>query len=476
MNNLPIMPIWRKTMPPKILVFGNDLSRPDWKKGKGKSNQDNNIALITDPTIPDMKCSGGTAFVDLEKSEFSRSEFLLQLAKSFDKLRIVGVADSPVEEETFRVAECGVAEILTKEQYFSRVESIMNGPVRKEIKEVIPAEKDSEKQFGVSSIIGHSPKIVQIKTMLEHLRDVDYPNAVIFGETGTGKDLLAKVMHYSGLRRDKNFIEVNCSAIPDALFESELFGHAKGAFTDAKSDKTGLFEFASEGTIFLDEIGNLTMSAQAKLLKILENRKLRRLGAVEEIDINVRVLAATNANLEQAVAEGRFRQDLLFRLNLIAIHIPPLRERKEDIPDLARYNFNFYKALYDRANLSMHDDAIDVLLKHSWPGNVRELRNVMERAVLLAGNDAITSIQISEAVRNGRVTLRERKRIFIEIPDNGINLRAIEKQVVGEILNMVQWNRTAAAQMLGISRARLRRIMDETGLVEKRQAAGTSGT
>jgi two-component system response regulator AtoC len=474
---MPIMPIWRKTMPPKVLVFGNDLSNPDWgKPGGKKSYLKDDIALISNPVIPDINCSNGTAFVDLEKTEFSSSEFLLQLANSFDKLRVVGVADSPSEDDTFRVAECGVAEILSKEQYFTRIENLISGPVRKEIKELIPAEKDFEKMFGISSIIGHSPKMVQIKTMLEHLRDVDYPNAIMFGETGTGKDLLAKVMHYSGVRRDKNFIEVNCSAIPDALFESELFGHRKGAFTDAKSDKTGLFEFASEGAIFLDEIGNMTMSAQAKLLKILEARKLRRLGAVEETDINVRVLAATNSNLELAVAEGRFRQDLLFRLNLIAIHIPPLRERKEDIPDLAQYSFNFYKALYNRPNLVINDDAIGVLQNHSWPGNVRELRNVLERAVLLAGDGELTPHQISEAVCNGRVTLKERKRIFIEIPDNGINLRTIEKQVVGEILNMVNWNRTAAAQMLGISRARLRRIMDETGLVDRRNRAGTSGT
>jgi len=417
--------------------------------------------------VPEVECTAETAYVDLEKAEFNRPEFLLQLAKSFNKLRIVGIAEFSSTEETARVAQMGVAEIVNKEQYLTRIEAFVNCGKKKAEK----GEPVNTSIFSSASLIGHSPRIAEIKKMVEHLSEVDYPNAIIFGETGTGKDLLAKVLHYSGVRKDRNFIEVNCSAIPDELFESELFGHKKGAFTDAKNDKTGLFEFASDGTIFLDEIGNLTIPAQAKLLKILESRKLRALGTVEETDINVRVLAATNINLEQAVYQRRFREDLLFRLNLIAIHLPPLRERKEDIPDLARHNFNFYCTLYNRQTFSINDGAIGALQNHSWPGNIRELRNVMERAVLLATSDEITQRQITDAIKNGRVTARERKKIMIEIPDQGITLKAIERQIIAEILNMVGWNRTQAAQLLGISRARLRRIMDENGLANKRQSS-----
>jgi DNA-binding NtrC family response regulator len=462
-------------MSSKVLIFGQELSSQNWEKIYAeKPLLKEEIAFYQDPVVPRVDCRDGTAYVDLRKEGFCSPEFLVELARSFEKLRIVGIADSPTEEETLRVAQLGVAEILNKEQYLTRIEAYIHQSEQKEKKEV--KEEKTEKlllpplgTLDISTIIGHSRKMAEIKKMIEHLGDVDFPNAIIFGETGTGKDLLAKVLHYNGVRKDKNFIEVNCSAIPDELFESELFGHKKGAFTDAKTDKPGLFEFAIDGTIFLDEIGNLSLSAQAKLLKILENHKLRPLGGVEEKDINVRVLAATNINLEQAVYERRFREDLLFRLNLIAIHIPPLRDRKEDIADIAFHNFKFYRTLYNKLQLTISDPAIDVLQNHSWPGNVRELRSVIERAVLLATANQITPREMTDAIRNGRVTARERRKIMIEIPDQGITLKQIEKQVIGEILNMVGWNRTQAAQILGISRPRLRRIMEDNGLIENRR-------
>mgnify|MGYP001482898713 CR=1 FL=1 len=458
-------------MTPKVFVFGNRQAEEELEKKVGKIKPiSKNIALCREPIVPDLECSDGTAYVDLERPEFSSEEFLSELSQSFDKLRIVGIAESPDDAETLRVAQLGVAEIVNREQFYERIEVYLHEKGNGKKSETPPAPLPPTDPYGLDSIIGHSPRVAEIKKMVDHLSEVDYPNAIIFGETGTGKDLLAKVLHYNGVRKDKNFIEVNCSAIPDELFESELFGHKKGAFTDAKNDKTGLFEFAHNGTIFLDEIGNLTRPAQAKLLKILESKRLRPLGAVEEKDINVRVLAATNINLEQAVGEHRFREDLLFRLNLIAIHLPPLRERKEDIPDLVHFCFNFYRTLYNRPALSLHESAVEALQQHSWPGNVRELRNVVERAVLLTTSEQITAQAMKEAVKNGRVTARERRKIIIEIPDQGITLKAIEKQAIGEILNMVQWNRTQAASILGISRARLRRIMDENGLDKNKRA------
>ncbi|MEW6016398.1 MAG: sigma 54-interacting transcriptional regulator [Candidatus Zixiibacteriota bacterium] len=454
-------------MSSKVLIYGERLSGKNWEKlcATHPELRDDSL-LLREPVLPETATDSKTAFVDLETAQFRNPEFLLSLSKSFDQLRIVGIAESPSIDETVEVAKLGVAEILNLEQFLKRLE---NGHKMKETPPVPEIPAANADPFSVSSIIGHSPRMLEIKKMIEHLSDVDYPNAIFFGETGTGKDLLAKVMHYSGVRKDKNFIEVNCSAIPDELFESELFGHKKGAFTDAKNDKIGLFEFAHNGTIFLDEVGNLTSSAQAKLLKILENRKLRPLGGVEEKDINVRVLAATNINLEQAVREGRFREDLLFRLNLISIHLPPLRERKEDIFDLALYNFDFYRTLYNKRLLCIRDDALEALQAHNWPGNVRELRNVIERAVLLASTGELTAPMLREAIKNGRVTARERRQITIEIPEAGIPLKAIERQVILEILNMVGWNRTQAASILKISRARLRRIMEENNLRDDRR-------
>lgn len=458
--------------PSKVLIFGDRLYSGGWEKAcSRKYNLPKAVSVYTVPTIPDIDCSGGTAYIDLEDSDFRQPEFLQQLSESFDKLQIIGITDSPSQHQATEISKSGVSEVLSKKQYESHVTSLLSESKSEAAPHVLPANR-----FGVSSIIGRSSAISEIKKMVEHLGDVDYPNAIIFGETGTGKDLLAKVMHYTGIREDGHFIEVNCSAIPDELFESELFGHTKGAFTDAKSDKTGLFEFADNGTIFLDEVGNLSQSAQAKLLKILESRKLRPLGAVEEKDINVRVVAATNIDLYEAVAHGRFREDLLFRLNLIAIHLPPLRERKEDIPELAAHSFDFYRNLYSKPLLSITDDALQKLLEHEWPGNVRELRNVIERAVLLSTSDRITIKQIGGAVGNGRVTAKERRSITIDIPIQGISLKSIEKQVIAEILNIVDWNRSEVARILGISRGRLRRIMEENNLQADRRGSGHPGS
>ncbi|PKK84196.1 MAG: hypothetical protein CVT49_04305 [candidate division Zixibacteria bacterium HGW-Zixibacteria-1] len=462
-----------RSCPSRVIVFGARLFLDEWERLRSPdSHQDSSVTLQDTAAIPDTDYSGSTAFVDLDDEKFRSPEFLKELSTSFEKLQIIGISKSISPNQTIEVARMGVSEILTRDQYQTRVSSYAEAPAATDP----PPVHTAGNQYTPASIIGISPRINEIKQIIDNLSDVDYPNAILFGETGTGKDLLAKVMHYCGVRKDKHFIEVNCSAIPDELFESELFGHKKGSFTGAKSDKIGLFEFADKGTIFLDEIGNLTISAQAKLLKILESRKLRPLGGVEEKDINVRVIAATNIDLEEAVKQNRFRQDLLFRLNLIAIHLPPLRERIEDISELAYHNFDFYRSLYSKPDLTISDSAIKKLLNHKWPGNVRELRNVIERAVLLSTGNKVDAEEISSAMRNGREKIRERRNIVIEIPEHGIPLKSIERQVVGEILNMVEWNRSEAARILNISRARLRRIMEENNLEKDRRTCVAPGT
>ncbi|MFH2036127.1 MAG: sigma-54 dependent transcriptional regulator [Candidatus Zixiibacteriota bacterium] len=452
-------------MPANVLIFGDRLISDKYQRAVADNpERAEEITVCQNIILPITDDKPKVAYVDLEQVEFCQPKFLLQLKSSFDKLRIVGIANANNEDKTIEIAKLGVSEVLTTDEYEGRISEFLNN---------LPNDKASVKKpsdkLDLSAIIGNSKRISEIKAMIDHLSAVDYPNAIMFGETGTGKDLLAKVMHYTGVRRDCNFIEVNCSAIPDELFESELFGHKKGAFTDAKSDKTGLFEYANHGTIFLDEIGNLSLSAQAKLLMILENRKLRRLGDVADKEINVRVLAATNVDLDNAVNQGRFREDLLYRLNLIAIHLPSLRERKEDIAELASACLEFYRVLYNKPKLKLIDDAIKKLMTHHWPGNVRELRNVIERSVLLSTSKTITANQIESAIQNGRITISDRRSITIDIPENGKTLKEIEKQVVAEILNLTNWNRSEASRILGISRARLRRLMEDNELVENRR-------
>lgn len=437
-------------MPPSVWIFGERLYAGE------RSHFPAEVAIFGKPTPPPGALKG-TAYVDLEDDKLRTPSFLQQLSTKSEQLRVVGISDRIGEPEILEVAKLGISEILTLGQYRTRLDQ-----------ELHPAQ-DSPKpklelgnRFDLSAIIGISPQIISIRKLIQTLSTVDYPNAITFGETGTGKDLAAKVMHYTGLRKAHHFIEVNCSAIPDELFESELFGHTKGAFTDAKSHKVGLFEFANGGTIFLDEIGNLSLTAQAKLLKVLENRSLRPLGAIEEKEINVRVHAATNIDLQEAVRTGRFREDLLFRLNMIAIHLPPLRERKEDIPEIVDHTIEFYRRLYNKPVLEISSDVIPCLMEHNWPGNVRELRNVIERTVLLNTSGKIKAEQIEEALRGGRARGSIGWQISIDMPKDGLSLQQIERQIINKVLINVDGNRSEAARILGISRGRLRRILDDS--------------
>ena len=231
----------------------------------------------------------------------------------------------------------------------------------------------------------------------------------------------------------------------------------------------GLFEYAQDGTLFLDEVGNLSRSAQAKLLKILEDKKLRKIGDVEEYDINVRVVTATNLDLERAIADNTFREDLYYRLNLLTIHVPPLRERTEDIPDTVEHFLKFYSTLYGKPDLAIDDKAVGEMPEYSWPGNVRELSNVIEQAVLLSRRRLIHLKDIKAALSNSRLTPADRRQIVIDVPPQGIPLSEVEQNVVLQVLNMCQWNKTEAARFLEISRPRLRRIIADTEVEQNRR-------
>ena len=248
-----------------------------------------------------------------------------------------------------------------------------------------------------------------------------------------------------------------------------MFGHAKGAFTDAKTEKTGLFEYAQSGTLFLDEVGNLSASAQSKLLKVIEDRSLRKVGGLNEIAVNVRIVAATNSDLYEAVREGRFREDLLHRLNLLVIEIPPLREHPTDIPILLNHYIDHYAALYNKPDMCLEESALDELTHYHWPGNVRELCNVVERIVLLAQGRVLKTKSVREALKRGRIGAAERGQITIKLPPQGLPLQQIEESVVKHVLDLCKWNKSEAAKYLGISRPRLRRIIENAGLEQDRR-------
>jgi transcriptional regulator with PAS, ATPase and Fis domain len=276
------------------------------------------------------------------------------------------------------------------------------------------------------------------------------------GENGTGKDLIAKTLHYQSLRQAEPFIAINCAAIPDTLLESELFGYEKGAFTDARAQKRGIFELADKGTLFLDEIGEIPLMLQAKLLRVLEEQSFRRLGGLKDINLDLRVVAATNKNLREAVNEGAFRQDLYFRLNVIHITIPPLRERLEDITPLATFFVEHYNNKFKRHIEGLTSEAEALLLAHDWAGNVRELRNAVERAMILEEGSRITAASLPISISRAGAGLTAAAPSAPGLPDQGMSLEESERALVARALSKTNGNQTQAARLLKVTRDTLR--------------------
>jgi len=295
-------------------------------------------------------------------------------------------------------------------------------------------------------IIGISPVMLQIKELLGKVARSPASTVLLCGESGTGKGLMARELHAYSDRADRPFQNINCSALPDTLLESELFGYERGAFTDAKQQKKGLLEEADGGTVFLDEIGEVGPASQVKLLRFLEERAFRRLGGTVDIEVDVRVIAATNRKLEQAVAAGEFRQDLYYRLRVLPIQVPPLRQRTGDIEPLAAHYVGLFNELFDKRVRGLSPAALERLTAHTWPGNVRELRNSVEHAMLLAEGDAL------DAEEFGGLRAEPRAARLLELPAGGLDFDLLERDLVSQALTRTGGNRTHAARLLGWTR------------------------
>ena len=285
---------------------------------------------------------------------------------------------------------------------------------------------------------------------------------LLTGESGTGKELLAKAIHQNSLRAEKPFVIVNCGALPENLAESELFGHRKGSFTGAIADRTGKFESANEGTIFLDEVGELTPPLQVKLLRVIQEREVDKIGNTHPVKVNVRILAATNRNLKNLVEDGQFREDLFYRLSVVTVDVPPLRERREDIPLLAQHFVKQFSDRYAIPGLSFTDEALDRLEQYNWPGNVRELQNVIERVSVLARSDRIGADDLPPEIRSSASRIAN---ISLKLPDEGIDLEQIEKEILLQSLERHSWNQSQAARYLNISRKTLIYRMEKFALL-----------
>jgi two-component system response regulator AtoC len=331
----------------------------------------------------------------------------------------------------------------------------------------------ADKENPSHEIVGHSERIIETKKLIEQIASIEAisgreaPAILITGETGTGKELVARSIHAASPRKKMPFIEINCAAIPLNLLEAELFGYEKGAFTDAKAAKIGLFEAADGGTLFLDEIVSLDLGLQAKLLKAIEERSVRRLGSITTRRFDVMLIAATNQPLEIAIQERNFREDLYYRLKVLEIHLPPLRERGDDAVDLAEHFVKLHARRYNRGDKTLSPSAKKSIAAYKWPGNVRELSNVMERSVLLKpgatiepGDLALGPIALAEAPTVNRAA----DGTFAIDLSQGIVLEDLERTIIERVLEQTGWNRTRAAQMLGLSRETLRYRIEKHNL------------
>ena len=361
----------------------------------------------------------------------------------------------------------GAYDYITKPFKVEEIKLIIKNALEKKNlqKENILLKQAVKDRFHFGNIIGQSPKMVALYDLLEKVSPTK-TNILITGESGTGKELVAKAIHYNSPRKDKPFVTLNCGAIPESLIESELFGHMKGAFTDAIATKKGLFEVADEGTIFLDEISELPLLMQVKLLRVLQDKEFKRVGGTEDIRVDVRIIAATNKELEEAVKEKRFREDLFYRLNVIQIKLPPLRDRREDIQTLADHFLKKYSQELSKNIMKISPEALQILLNYGYPGNVRELQNIIERAVALESSPDLTAHNLSSYL--SEQPLLRKGPIDIEIPNEGVDLEKmvedLERTLLLKALDKTKGIKKKAAELLHINFRSMRYRLEKYGL------------
>ncbi len=372
--------------------------------------------------------------------------------------------------------KAGASDYLTKPVSLAEIKVVLDRTVEQSKMEKTLSVYQRRQANGASldAIIGESTvtsamkaKVRQILEAERQIRDDNLPPILIQGETGTGKELLARALHFDGVRKTKPFIEINCASLPSNLLESELFGHEKGAFTDAKESRVGLVEAADGGTLFLDEIGEIDIALQAKLLKLIEEKTLRRIGSVRERKVNIRIISATNQDLEKMVREGRFRSDLYFRLRVITLSTPPLRKTGQDILSIAEYYLQAHARHYGKTGLRFTPDAKQLMLNYGWPGNVRELRNMLEQSVLLAQEQDINSSQLAICPS----LLNDETKVAASQDHNEGFIRSsvtkasdVDRELLRKTLEKTDWNVSKSAKLLGLSRDMMRYRIEKFGL------------
>ncbi len=407
-------------------------------------------AVVTDITMPGM----------------SGMDVLEKIGRQHGGIPVIIITAYGTIESAVEAMKQGAFDYITKP--FNRDELRLTLDkaltMRRLQKENVELRAEIKGKYSFEGIIGSSDKLREVLDMAGRVAASD-ASVLITGESGTGKELLAKGIHYNSQRANWPFVAVNCAAIPENLLESELFGHMKGSFTGAIRDKEGKFELAGGGTLFLDEISELRFDLQAKILRALQAREVDRVGGGKPVPVDVRVIAATNRDIEQFVKEGKFREDLYYRLNVITLYMPPLRERRDDIPLLINY---FLKKFNPAGDAAATPEAFGILKGYGWPGNVRELENVMERASVLRRGKEITAAELPDKLKKEKMSI---ENIILNLPEEGVSLEELEKNLIVKALEKNMGNQTRAADYLGITRPTLIYRMEKYGIKGKMQGA-----
>jgi DNA-binding NtrC family response regulator len=420
--------------------------------------------------------------LDVRMPDISGIEVLDQLKKNGDARAIIMITADPQLQDVKAALKLGAYDFVGKPIDFDELHVVIRNALEAtSLRDEVQALRGEVRRgVGYDSVVSVSPKMTELMNFVKKVASCEATTILIQGESGTGKDLIAKAIHYESTRHEKPFVAINCSAIPETLMEAELFGHEKGAFTDAKQMKKGLFEAADGGTLFLDEIGELSPLLQTKLLRVLEDQVIRRVGGIRDMQVDVRVVAASNRDLEKAVREGQFRQDLYYRLAIIAIFIPPLRDRKEDILPLVSFFIDRYNRRFKKSIRGITDDTRSLILSHNWPGNVRELKNTIERGMILeeemylrpvylpfsvGESGGRTLFERTSPVDGGRTLPNGRSLPRLYIPEGGTSLEEVEHSMIDLAMSQTNGNQTNAAKLLDISRDALRYKLKKYGLV-----------
>lgn len=395
---------------------------------------------------------------DLRMKGMQGLELLAEIKRGYPDINVILMTAFGSVETAVEAMKHGASDYLTKPVKKEELVRVIERVVREAAlrREVSRLRKEVHKEYSFHQILGKSKPMQAVFDLIKRVADSP-TNILITGESGTGKELVAKAIHFNSERKEAPFVPVNCAAIPEQLLESELFGHMRGAFTDAKMDKRGLFEEAQKGTLFLDEISELPLMLQAKLLRAIQEKEIRRVGANKSIPIDVRIIAATNLNLAEEVKAKRFRDDLYYRLNVIELKLPPLRDRREDIPLLVNAFLKRCGDARGKEVKGVSEAALAMLLDYAWPGNVRELENVIERAVTLTRGEKVTPDDLPAAVQGARGD----RRVLDEAAEKTMPLHEVEKEYIKKILEKTGGNKYQAAHALGIDRKTLYRKLAE---------------